>query len=143
MPTLIIEVTWGGNILKPPCEIIVNRMLPHIRAEIVRILINDYNMKQIDVATRLGITQASVSQYISSARGGDDFLHNMFPEMKEYTKNIAEKIASGENKEGQIALLCQICEHIREKENFCTLHRQILQVDKCGICYNGQVSVDK
>ena len=129
--------------MKPPCEIIVNRMLPHIRAEIVRILVNDYSMKQIDVARRLGITQASVSQYISSVRGGDDFLHEMFPEIKEYTQSIAEKIALGENKEGQIALLCQICEHIREKENFCSYHRQMLQIDKCGICYNGPISMDK
>lgn len=128
--------------MKPPCEIIVNRMLPHIRSEIVRILINDYSMKQIDVAKRLGITQASVSQYLSSARGGDDFLNEIFPEMRQYTQSIAEKIASGENKEGQIALLCQICENIREKENFCTYHRQMLQIDKCGICYNGPISLD-
>jgi len=129
--------------LKPPCEIIVNRMLPHIRAEIVRILINGHNMKQIDVARMLGITQASVSQYISSVRGGDDVLQKMFPEMTQYAQSIAEKIASGENKEGQIALLCQICEHIREKENFCSYHRQMLQTDKCGICYNDPVSVEK
>ena len=129
--------------MKPPCEIVVNRMLPHIRAEIVRILINEYSIKQIDVARRLGITQASVSQYISSVKGGDDFLQDMFPEIKEYTQSIADKIASGENKEGQIALLCQICEHIREKENFCSYHRKMLQIDKCGICYNGPVPFDK
>lgn len=118
-------------------------MLPHIRADIVRILINNYEMKQIEVSKRMGITQASVSQYLSSLRGGDDAFQKMFPEMKEYTQSIAEKIASGENKEGQIALLCQICEHIREKENFCSYHKQMLQIDKCGICYNGPISMDK
>jgi predicted transcriptional regulator len=137
VPTLINEGTRGGNILKPPCEIIVNKMLPHIRAEIVRILINDYSMKQIHVAKKLGITQASVSQYISSARGGDNVFRELFPEIEEYTQSVAEKIASGETKEGQIALLCQICEHIREKENFCTYHRQMLQVDSCGMCFDG------
>ncbi len=105
----------------------------------MRILINEYNMKQIEVSQRLGITQASVSQYITSVRGGDDAFRNMFPEMKEYTKNIAERIASGEDKEGQIALLCQICQQIREKETFCSYHKQILQIDECGMCFNGSV----
>ncbi len=120
--------------MKPPCEIVVTKMLPHIRANIVKILIQEYNMKQIEVSNILGITQASVSQYLSSTRGGDKELQNLFPEMEEYAKGIAKRIASGEKKEMQLALLCDVCSKIREEEKFCSYHRNLLQLESCGVC---------
>lgn len=122
--------------MKPPCEIIVNKMLPHIRANMVRILIHDYNMKQIEVSQKLGITQASVSQYLASVRGRDDAFLKAFPEMENYAKTLAEKVASGENKEGQLVILCELCTQIRGKENFCSYHRGILHLDDCGLCFD-------
>lgn len=121
--------------MKPPCEIVVNKMLPQIRANIVKILIQDYNMKQIEVSKRLGITQASVSQYLSSIRGGDKEFQNIFPEMQDYAKAIADRIASGDDKEMQMALLCEICMKIRYEEKFCSYHRNLLELESCGICY--------
>lgn len=118
-------------------------MLPLIRADIVRILTHDYNMKQIEVSRRLGITQASVSQYLSSARGNDVVIHTMFPEMTEYVKAAAEKIAICEDKEGQLALLCEICTHIRGKDSFCSYHRDILHLDDCGLCFNEDTCEEK
>ncbi len=122
--------------MKPPCEIIVTKMLPHIRADVVKILTRDYNMKQIEVSERLGITQASVSQYLSSSRGGDEQFQNMFPEMEGYAKAIADRIASGERKEEQVALLCEICSKIREEDKFCNYHKGLLQLENCDVCFN-------
>ncbi|UCE35892.1 MAG: hypothetical protein JSW00_10010 [Thermoplasmata archaeon] len=98
-------------------------------------------MKQIEVAKRLGITQASVSQYLSSTRGEDEEFQKLFPEIGEYAKSIAEKIASGEDKEHQVALLCEMCSTIREEGKFCEYHRNFLQIDECGICL--KTSTDK
>jgi predicted transcriptional regulator len=120
--------------MKPPCEIVVIKMLPQIRANIVKILTQDYNMKQIEVSKKLGITQAAVSQYLSSSRGGDNDFLDIFPEMEDYAKDIATSIASGENKEMQLALLCEICSRIRDEEKFCSYHRNLLQLKSCGIC---------
>lgn len=120
--------------MKPPCEIVVSKMLPPIRASIVKILIQDYHMKQIEVSKRLGITQASVSQYLSSSRGSGEEFQNIFPEIVDYAKEIADKIASGEDKEKQVALLCEICMKMREKEKFCNLHKDLLDLESCGIC---------
>jgi predicted transcriptional regulator len=110
-------------------------MLPIIRAEIVKLLIQKYNMKQIEVSKKLGITQASVSQYLSSTRGGDEEFLNSFPEMKDYAKALAERIASGDDKESQIALLCGMCSTMRGDGKFCEYHRNFLQLESCGICY--------
>jgi predicted transcriptional regulator len=122
--------------MRPPCEIVVNKVLPHIRADIVKILINEYDMKQIDVSKRLGITQASVSQYLSSTRGGNKEFHAMFPEIEEYARAIAKKIASGEARDSQVALICGMCSKIREGEKFCDYHKGFLDIESCGICFD-------
>lgn len=126
--------------MKPPCEIVVTKMLPHIRASIVKTLIFDYNMKQIDVAKALGITQASVSQYLSSTRGGDLEFKSLFPELDNHAKIIAEKIALGEGKANQMALLCEMCSNMRDDGKFCEYHRNLLQLDNCGICHDASPS---
>ncbi|UCG68403.1 MAG: hypothetical protein JSV09_11390, partial [Thermoplasmata archaeon] len=86
------------------------------------------------------ITQASVSQYLSSTRGGDSELENMFPEIGEYAKTIADRIASGEGTEVQVALLCEACSKMREEEKFCSYHRNLLELETCGICRSSSSS---
>lgn len=120
--------------MKPPCEIVVNKMLPHIRSNVVKILIQDYNMKQIEVSKILGITQASVSQYLSSTRGGNNELQDLFPKIEDYSKSIAKKIASGESRKIQLSLLCELCSKIREEKKFCSYHKNLLQIESCDIC---------
>jgi predicted transcriptional regulator len=122
--------------MRPPCEIVVNKVLPHIRADIVKILIREYKMRQIEISKRLGITQASVSQYLSSTRGGNKEFHDIFPEMEEYAKEIAKKIASGETRDTQVALVCQMCSKMREEEKFCEYHKGFLELENCGICFS-------
>jgi predicted transcriptional regulator len=122
--------------MRPPCEIVVNKILPHIRADIVKILTQEYRMKQIEVSKRLGITQASVSQYLSSSRGGDREFHKLFPEMEEHAKAIAKRIASGDPKDAQVALICGMCSKMREEEKFCDYHKGYLDLESCGICYD-------
>ena len=118
-------------------------MLPHIRANVVKILIQDYNMKQIEVSKMLGITQASVSQYLSSTRGGNNELQDLFPKIEDYSKSIAKKIASGENREEQLSLLCEVCSKIREEEKFYIYHKNLLQIESCDICLKPSASKRK
>ena len=121
--------------MRPPCEIVVNKVLPLIRADIVKILTQEYQMKQIEVSKRLGITQASVSQYLSSSRGGDKEFHNLFPEMEEHARAIAKRIATGDPKDAQVALICSMCSKIRGEDKFCEYHKGYLDLESCGICF--------
>jgi predicted transcriptional regulator len=129
--------------MRPPCEIVVNKVLPHIRADIVKILTQEYHMKQIEVSKRLGITQASVSQYLSSSRGGDKEFHKLFPEMENHAKDIAERIAIGDTKDAQVALICSMCNKMREDEKFCDYHKGYLDLESCGICFDGPSGAEK
>jgi predicted transcriptional regulator len=92
-------------------------------------------MKQIEVSEKLGITQASVSQYISSTRGDDQELRELFPETHEYAREIARKIIEGEDIDLQLALLCDMCNKIRENSKFCGYHRDFIKLERCNVCY--------
>ena len=120
--------------MKPPCELVVSKVLPGIRAAIVKVLIEDYNMKQTEVSDILGISQSAISQYITSIRGGDERIYELFPEIREYARNIADKIVKDELESNQISL-CTACQSIRDSEKFCNLHKEFSQLTKCRICF--------
>ncbi|MCK5560412.1 MAG: ArsR family transcriptional regulator [Thermoplasmata archaeon] len=119
--------------MKPPCELIVSKILPSIRAAIVKQLIEDHNMKQTQISTILGISQSAVSQYYTSARAADESALALFPEIVKYAKDVAGKIANGKISKDQI-LLCEPCQRIREDDKFCDFHKEFDQFMKCKIC---------
>lgn len=55
--------------MRPPCEVVAKRVLPTIRATLVKDLVKRHGLSQVQVAEKLGITQPAVSQYLSSTRG--------------------------------------------------------------------------
>jgi transcriptional regulator with XRE-family HTH domain len=63
-------VAYGWEMLLPS-EIEARWLLPVLRALIVRRLLNEYHMTQEKVARLLGITQASVSNYVRAYRTQD------------------------------------------------------------------------
>ena len=119
--------------MKPPCELIVSKILPSIRAAIVKLLIEDHNMKQTEISKILGISQSAVSQYYTSARAADESTLVLFPEIEKYAKVVTKKIAKGEINKDQI-LLCEPCQKIRKDDKFCIFHQEFNQFMKCKIC---------
>ena len=75
--------------MKTPCELVVSKILPSLRASVVKELSGKHGMKQSEIAKKLGITQASVSQYLSATRAGDPGLVEKFPKILEYAKDIS------------------------------------------------------
>jgi predicted transcriptional regulator len=120
--------------LKTPCEIIVGRILPTIRGEVVRLLSSKYGMKQTEISKALGITQASVSQYLSNDRGTDAEIMKIFPEVAECASEIALGISKGTARDAQISLMCAACMKIRGEKSFCKFHREAIGLEECKIC---------
>jgi len=58
-------------VLTFPCEIVSWNVLPAVRREISRYLINDKKVSRKIVATKLGLTEAAVCQYLKGKRGGN------------------------------------------------------------------------
>ncbi|MDI6708900.1 MAG: helix-turn-helix domain-containing protein [Candidatus Thermoplasmatota archaeon] len=122
--------------MKPPCEIIVSKIIPIIRACIVNALGSEHKLKQTEIARRLGITQASVSQYFSSARATDKSILKLFPEVRAKASRIAKDVIEGKLEKSDIVfLVCSLCSELRKKSKFCKYHRSFAQLEKCRICY--------
>ena len=54
---------------KTPCEYMQWQGLPVIRKELILSMINNHGLRQKEAAEKLGITPASVSQYLARKRG--------------------------------------------------------------------------
>jgi predicted transcriptional regulator len=91
-------------------------------------------MKQAEIAKKLGITQASVSQYLSSARAGGTKVTESFPKIKTYADVISRRIVQGENRYQWSVVLCAACKDIRSDEEFCKMHRIASNLTGCDIC---------
>ena len=76
--------------MKAPCETILWYVLPAIRAELARDLL-DLGLTQKDVSDRLGLTQASVSYYAGKKRGTSiKFKKNIKKDIKKLAQNIKD-----------------------------------------------------
>ena len=122
-----------------PCEIVVKKILPALKAQIVKELHENYKLKQQEIAKILGITQPSVSLYLSGERGGFDDILKDSKAKNEIKKldEISEKIAKKQMSERNIMEeLCKICSKLRQDKVVCDLH---VKMDKskessCGFC---------
>jgi predicted transcriptional regulator len=120
--------------MKTPCELVVGKILPSLRASVVKELSSRYHMKQSEIARKIGITQASVSQYLSATRAAGTKTTDKFPKIGEYAKDIAKRIAAGEDKYQWYSVLCDACRDIRSDEEFCKMHRISAHLSGCDIC---------
>jgi len=120
--------------MKTPCELVVGKILPALRASVVKELSVKYDMKQSEIAKKLGITQASVSQYLSSARAGGTKVTESFPKIKTYADTISKRIVAGESRYEWSVVLCEACKDIRSDEEFCRMHRIASNLSGCDIC---------
>ena len=50
--------------MKTPCEIIVWNIVPVIKSEFAKRLVNEFGLSQRETSIKLGTTEASISQYI-------------------------------------------------------------------------------
>ena len=118
---------------------IVKKILPAFRAYLVKKLHDDYNMKQNDIANCLGITQPSVSLYLSGERGGfeDVFESEEVKKHLSQLDNMAKKLKDNDVSEIELMKdLCNLCSTLRKAEAYCEIHKK-LDKDRqtpCGLC---------
>jgi len=98
--------------MKTPCEIIVWNVVPIIRKEFAKNLIENHGLNQRKVADKLGITESAVSRYLSGKRG---ILEITDEETLEEIKISSNKIAT-ENGSAVIEETCRICRLLKSKE---------------------------
>jgi predicted transcriptional regulator len=98
--------------MKTPCEIIVWNIVPMIRKEFAKNLIENHGLNQRKVADKLGITESAVSRYVSGKRGSLEITDN---EILKEIKISSNKIVA-EDGSTVIEETCRICRLLKSKE---------------------------
>ncbi|MBS7645836.1 MAG: helix-turn-helix domain-containing protein [Candidatus Bathyarchaeia archaeon] len=99
----------------PSCEKIARYYLPAIRSIIAKRLMERYNLSQIQIAEKLGTTQAAVSQYLSSKRGAKTMREiEENPVLEKAVNEAVERIARSGDPDTLPIQLCNLCGLIRE-----------------------------
>jgi len=98
--------------MKIPCEIIVWQVLPVIRREFAKNMIENHKLTQKKTAQKLGLTEAAVSRYVSGKRGTSQILDGEI--LKEITKSV-NQIVEG-NGTSMIEEICRICSLLKATE---------------------------
>ena len=117
--------------------IVVSHILPALRASIAQQLVNTYGLKKIDVADKMAITPAAVTQYLGKIRGDSGAIILEESEASDLIKEIAEDIAKEETPADILLLkLCRACSKIRAEGLICSLHKEEMPtlrgIDTCA-----------
>ncbi|MBI4452756.1 transcriptional regulator [Candidatus Woesearchaeota archaeon] len=117
-----------------PQEIEVRYILPAIRRELARVLINEHSLSQKGAANLLGLTEAAVSQYQHSKRAKEVVFSD---EVEVEIRKSAEKILTeSKNKQRVVAEIYRISNLTTVKHILCDLHRsQSKDLANCNICF--------
>lgn len=120
-----------------PCEVAVKCGLPAIRAMIAEELMTKHELKQVETAKLLGVSQPAISLYFRKKRGRAIDLKNE-RDITNLVENLAASLAKGNLPPRDfIPMFCEICSTIREKGLMCKLHKAFdptIDIEKCGIC---------
>lgn len=120
-----------------PCEIVVWKILPAIKAKIAREL-KDKGMKQKDIAKVLDITEAAVSQYLSGKRARDFKIPDKFNNMLSV---VSDAISKGQNPQVIKYGICQVCKEIRTSGEACLVcQSETGASNQCKLCMKNEES---
>ncbi len=98
--------------MHPPCEIVIKVVLPAFRSLVARRL-RDYGMPQTEIAGLLGITQASISFYLSNRRGKSIELLESNPRITELADMAARLLKDGVDDIELERIFCEVCTLVR------------------------------
>jgi predicted transcriptional regulator len=124
--------------MKTTCELMTSLALPSIRARIAKIAIEEHGMKQKDVAHRLGLTEAAVSQYLRKKRADPDTREGQLNHIKKMIDDTSRKLAEGELSDFDLMrAYCKMCLSLRSSQTLCEMHKirePKLVKENCSIC---------
>ena len=114
--------------MKPPCMVVVQYILPALRGAIARELRDKYELGTTEVAEKMEITPAAVTQYLNKSRGGlassrierSDVVMSQVSEM-------ARDLAEGDTAPDELLMkMCRACHVLRSEELICELHKDAM-----------------
>lgn len=125
-------LTMVNHKMVHPQEVEVYIVLPAIRRELSRCL-KKMGVEQKEIAKKLGVTDAAISQYLSDKRGqaGIDFPKDMAPEFEREAKAI---MAGAPMRNA----LQKLLKRVMDRQFTCKVHRKVCGSVPagCAICFD-------
>jgi predicted transcriptional regulator len=125
------------KILLLPCEVGVKTVLPAIKALIARDIMENYGMKEKQVAEILGLSQSAISRYTTRNRGNILILENELEVKKIVSQMTTFLIYEPHKKKEIFELFCSACTTIRKKGLMCELCKERMNkkwAESCNFC---------
>ena len=119
-----------------PQEIEVWYIIPALRRELAKSMINDLKLTQKHIAKIMGLTEAAVSQYLHSKRGKEViFSDAVLKEIKKSAKEIAK------NERLLIQEMMKLTNLTGVKHIMCDVHKKhdAKLPTNCDICFEGDL----
>lgn len=114
-----------------PQEIEVWYIIPALRRELAKSMV-DLGLTQKQVADKIGLTEAAVSQYLSSKRAKEVlFSHAVLAEIAKSAKRLIE------SKENLVSEMVRLTNFAEVKHVMCNLHKKqdANLPNSCNICF--------
>jgi hypothetical protein len=127
-----------------PFEIESKAIIPAIRAILALKLIEEYDMREDDVAKAVGITQAAVSNYARCTRGNRKVMERLSStrEIMRIVEDIAADLAQSRIYTPHTMLkLIEICNLIRSTLIICEVHHEMESDIDETVCEECKVNV--
>ena len=110
--------------MAPRCETIGKYVLPLFRSLVAKELIKNYKLTQVEVAKKLGTTQAAISQYVNSKRAykGNEEFEGLLPNLQTMAKRAAKRLANNDLNPDEVSVdFCKLCSSVcrTEKTKLC------------------------
>jgi len=122
--------------MKPFCEIIVQMILPGIRALVAKELMETHGLTQEQTADKLGVSQAAVSQYRRELRGSRiKLLQRDKKVMTQITELANFLIDENSTSPKVLGRVCDICKSVRNDGLICSMHKSAMpSLKNCTSC---------
>jgi len=120
-----------------PCEVAVKSVVPAIRAGLAKELVQTHKLRQIDIASLLGITQTAVSKYTRDVRGRVVQIENVEEVQQMITRTAMMLVNGGVSRRQLVIRFCEICRLVRQKGLMCELCKRSnpsIDIYQCVIC---------
>jgi len=106
--------------------IVVQYILPALRTAIAKELIEKHGLRNTEVAEKMNVTPAAITQYLNKSRGesasmmieGSDRVMNM---VSEITHDLAQGVSPADM---LLLKLCLACNAVRSEGLICDLHKE-------------------
>jgi len=122
-------------LMKIPCELIVWYVLPSIRRELARELVDKHDFSQAEVARRFGVTDAAISQYLKAKRGTNKEIENS-GKYEDFRKEVEVAAVRMVNGSDIVTETCRICEMVKKSGMLVKVYetRTGIRAPQCVTC---------